>query len=192
LAGDGLRIIAVALDTSVDAALHWVDQAEPPLTLPVAVDVDHVVAERYGIDNVPSTVWVDEDDRIVKPPTIAPADDRFREFSGIDSAVHHEALRRWVHDDIRPMTDDEARDRQPGPTEELQLARAERRLAARLHRAGEADAAERHFARAAELAPMDWTIRRGSMPLRGQDPFGEEFFAFWQEWDAAGRPGSGQ
>jgi len=67
------------------------------------------------------------------------------------------------------------------PTPESQLARAERTLAWHLQRQGRSEAAERHWLRAAELGPGDWTIRRGSMPIRGQNPFGKEFFELARE-----------
>jgi peroxiredoxin len=176
-------VVTVALDEA-DAAREWIELAAPEH--PALVDPDHVTAERLGILNVPSAVWIDEDDNVVRPAVIAPADDAFKDFTGIDSAVHHEQLRAWVRDGVVPP--DRAVD---GPTADEQTARTERRLGAYLHRAGRGDRAAVHFARAAELAPMDWTIRRGTLPMRGDDPFGEKFFEFWQEWDDAGRPGYG-
>ena len=35
---------------------------------------------------------------------------------------------------------------------------------------------------------MDFTIRRAAMPLIGEDPFGAEFMALFDEWQAAGSP----
>jgi hypothetical protein len=176
----GLDLVTVALDEDVDAVRKWTSRVPD---LPVAVDAEHAVSDVFGIVNVPSVVWLDEDNRVVKPPTIAPGDDRFVEFSEIDAAEHHDALREWVRTGIAPAV--------PAPveSEQLRLARAERRLAVWLQRDGRTDAAERHFARAVELAPLDFSIRRASMPLRGQDPFGAEFAELWQEWSAAGRPG---
>jgi peroxiredoxin len=186
--GTGVRIIPIALDDTIEAAKVWVDAAQLKPDFPVLVDPDHVVAEQYGIINVPSVVWIDEDDNIVRPPTIAPGDNQFKEWTNIEASVHHDELRAWVRDGTLPETP-ESND--IAPAREHHEARTERRLAAWLHRHGHDPAAAIHFARAIELAPMDWTIARGSMPLKGQDPMGEEFLVFWNEWDAQGRPGYG-
>jgi peroxiredoxin len=184
LADAGLRLFSVALDADPEDARPWIEQAAP--TYPVAVDTAHVTAERYGITNVPSVVWVDEEDRIVKPPTIAPGDDQFVEFTRIESARHHDLLRAWVREGTLPASAHAVAERSDA---EL-LALAHRRIAAHLQRSGRTDAAKAQLARAQELAPWDWTVRRGGIAMTGGDPFlGAEFTSFWEEWDAAGRPG---
>jgi len=179
----------VALDEDVDAVRQWArDEPPVPLTYPVLVDRDHLVAELYGIVNVPTTVWIDEEGRIVRPVSIAPADNTFRDFTKIDAEIHNDALRAWVRDGVRPLDDAQVRSRLDAPSADVQRARAERRLGMHLMRSGHRDAAERHLSAALELAPRDFTIHRGSMPVLEKDPFGQDFFDFYEEWEAAGRP----
>ena len=79
-------------------------------------------------------VWVDEDDNVVKPPTIAPGDDQFVEFTKISSEQHHEALRRWVREGVLPAS---AKIEPHERTDAEQQALAERRVAAHLQRNGD-------------------------------------------------------
>lgn len=185
LADTGLRIFSVALDADPEDSRPWIEAASP--SYPVAVDTAHVTAERYGITNVPSVVWVDEDDRVVKPPTIAPGDDQFVDFTKISAEQHHDLLRAWARDGALPAS---AGAELPERTDDEQRALAVRRIAAHLQRHGRTEAARAHLAAAQELAPWDWTVRRGGIMMTGGDPFlGEEFTSFWEEWDASGRPG---
>ena len=85
-------------------------------------------------------------------------------------------IRAWVRKGEGVIAQSEAKTLMLPPSAESQAARAERTLAWALHGMGQSEAAERHFVRAGELAPLDWTIRRGSMPIRGMNPFGPEFF----------------
>jgi peroxiredoxin len=188
LGPEGLSMIGVALDQDPDAVRPWVEAAEA--TFPVLLDRDHVLTERYSLVNVPTVIWIDEDDQIVRPNDVAFSDDQFVEFHGIASGPHLDALRRWVTDGELPLADgDDVRAHQMPPTDDEQRARLEFRVALELWRAGRTEAADAHVDAAIALAPLDFTIRRAVMPLRGQDPFfGEEFLALYDEWDAVGRP----
>jgi hypothetical protein len=186
----GLQIIAVALDADEKAVVEWA--TKETLTFPVLIDKFHIVADLYGLVNVPAAIWIDENDKIVRPADGTPGSDLFRSFSHVDSEVHHNLLRSWVLDNSRDLDDAQVRDFQLPPTQELQDARLHRRIAIALRErggAGDEIGSRKHLACAEELAPFDWTIRRGNMPLAGVDPFGDEFFKFVGEWSQAGRPG---
>lgn len=146
------------------------------------------MAHRYGIINISTVIWIDEQGRIVRAPAIEYGSNMFKDFHGKDSEPHLEAVRRWIRTGEVEMDAREVAVQQPVPTQEEQLARAEFSLAWFLFQRGDREAAERHFTRAGELAPFDWTIRRGSMPIRGMDPMGPEFFDLYREWMEAGRP----
>lgn len=182
----GFVVITVALDKSADDARPWIDAARP--THPSLIDTRHLVADLYNIVNVPTGVWADERGRIVRPNDVAFATDTFRHITGLDSAKHLAALRRWVRGEASPATPAEIRSLQALPTPADQLARAEFGLGQWLFEHGRLAAADRHFVRAGALAPHDFTIRRGTMPMRGIDPMGPQFREMVQEWAKAGNP----
>jgi hypothetical protein len=176
----------VALDKSQDDVRPYIERAHP--THPSVIDSEHVVADLYHVVNVPTVIWIDELGRIVRPNDAQFGTDTFTAFHGKKSAPFLEAVRRWVHAGTGALTPSDTRAQQLLPTAETQQARAEFTLAWHLHRAGKTAAAERHFVRAGELSPFDWTIRRGSMPIRDINPMGPEFFKLYEEWKAAGAP----
>ena len=149
------------------------------------VDADHHLTESYVISNVPTVVWVDEEDRIVRPNAAEFGTDTFAEVTGIHREDHFELVRAWVSDGQVPedsghtvadLTGDEVK------------ARLHFRLAAHARRAGLGDVADAHFDQAAELTPLDFTVVRAAMPLRGATPFGQEFFDLYGSYKEAGSP----
>jgi len=170
----GFVPITVALDRNADEPRPFVEKARP--THPSLLDTEHVVAELFNIVNVPTMIWIDERGVIVRPQDNQFGTDTFTQFHGKSSSLYLEQVRAWVREGKGALSAEDVRKHQQVPSAASQLARAERALAWHLHQAGRLDAAERHFVRAGELAPKDWTIRRGSMPIRGLNPFGPEFF----------------
>ena len=176
----GFVPVTVALDQSLDAARPYIERAQPKH--PALIDTEHVVADLFNIVNVPTMVWIDERGRIVRPNDAQFGTDTFVALTGRPSAPFLAAIRRWVLRGEGAMPAEDVRADQVLPSREQQEARAEFTLAWYLHQRGSAAAAARHFERAGRLAPGDWTIRRGSLPIRGIDSMAsEEFLALWQE-----------
>lgn len=151
-------------------------------------DADHVLTELYAISNVPTVVLINEDDTIAMPNWSAYGNDLFIEFTGVESDKQHDRIREWVRNGDAGMARDDALEAVGDLSSEEEAARLHFRLATTLRDRGDQAGADRNFDRAAELAPNDWTIRRAMMPLRGQDPFGENFMTLFGEWREQGMP----
>ena len=155
------------------------------------LDREHTLSETYAITNVPTVVWIDEDDRIVRPNSPTPGNDMFIEFSGISSEPSKAAIRRWARDGEVDISPDEARAAVDDLSPELEEARLRFRIGAHLAREGDDEGAKRQLSAATELAPEDLTIWRAALPLMGDDPFGQAFFDKWETWLAEGAPYNG-
>ena len=184
LGTDQLQVVAVALDDDPADVAPFVDG----ITLPVLIDRDHLLSELYAISNVPTVVWIDEQGGIVRPNGVAFGTDVFIDFTGVAAEHHMNEIRAWVSEGAVPLAAEQAQYAVDDLSEDELSARLLFRLAAHARRSDRPEDADRLFAEAGELAPFDFTIQRASMPLRGVDPFGDEFFALYGAWEEAGSP----
>lgn len=181
----GFTVLTVAIDRNPEEAREWIERASP--THPSLIDTEWLLPDLYNIEQVPTVLWIDEDGRIVRPKDVAFGSNEFKEYTGIDAEVHRKLLVDWVRHG-KVMSADQVRSYQELPTEADQLARAEFGLGRYLAERGSTEAADRHFEAAGVLAPAHFTIRRGSMRMRGKDPMGPEFIEMMTDWAKAGNP----
>ncbi len=177
-------MIAVAIDEAIEEVRGLAEN----ITYPVLMDPNHILTELYAITNVPAVVWIDEQGRIARPNAVEFGSDTFSEFIGRTRETHFNQIRAWVREGVLP---DDATSEVADLTEDEVTARLHFRLAAHLRRVGNEDRAVFHFDAAAQLAPLDFTVVRAAMPLRGEHPFGANFMKLFEQYQAAGSPFNG-
>ena len=218
-------MIAVAFDTGGPAAVREFirpAQLQPPMfqfmgwspelaakaappAYPCLIDERHALGELYGIINVPTAVWIDEDGMIVRPPEVPGATDAFRsmnlqtreipreraEDGRIRRQVYVDALRDWIERgkaSQHVLSPDEVRRRMRGVDPNASLADAHFRLGVWLAQHGERDAGQRAFAAAVRLEPESWRFRRQQIVLSDPALTGQLAATpeFWQAVQALG------
>jgi len=187
----GLEVVTVALESGgAELARPWIEAARP--THPSLIDAGHVCDALFGMVNVPSGVWIDEEGAIVRPPETAyprrpafldrevsaDATPRQREAIGVtrrlrvDAESYVAALRDWVaHGSASRYAlsrEEVLRRSRPRPVEEGEAA-AHFELGLELRRAGDHERAAAHFRDAHRLQPANWTYKRQAWALAGAD-----------------------
>lgn len=147
------------------------------------------MARLFGVVNIPSSVWINEDGMIVRPAEHAPrpSDDMTttgpvpdgtpqrlvdiaEESAKIvrDSGAYHEALTDWVENGEASrfaLSPDEVVARSGPRSADVAMGHAHFELATHLESLGEHDRAVPHFREAHRLAPDSWTFRRQAWAL---------------------------
>jgi hypothetical protein len=139
----------------------WITKANPEFT--VLIDQDHLVTKLYGLVNVPTGVWINEQGKIVRPGEVAFVDDRYKSFSHLESAPYINAIRDWVEKGERSqfvMSEAEMKARVTPESPDRLLADAEFTLAEYVYRQGNPESAILHFKEAQRLAPDNWNYKR--------------------------------
>jgi hypothetical protein len=199
LAGEGLVVIAVAMDSREGDPLPWIEAARP--TYPVLIDREHRLAALYHVVNVPQAVWIDETGRIVRPPEPAGAYEGFRRMDRQTRQLPEDvaaltarvktAYLDAVHDWVRrgpaspfALEPERARAAMPRPGEDAMRAHALFRLGQWLLRHGERAEGQRWLEAASRAHPESWCLWRQQA---GVNELGLAALPdFWERVDALG------
>jgi hypothetical protein len=185
-----------------EAARPYIERAQP--AHPSLLDVAHLVDERFGVVNIPNSVWIDEGGTIVRPAEPAwpdpgpapqaqapPADrppGRLGEMMAAaaqivtDRAAYVAALRDWAKRGKASefaLSSEEVIARSGRRGVEEATAAAEFELAQHLYREGDLNAARRHFRDAHRLQPENWTYKRQAWSIEPSALEGP-LARFWQ------------
>jgi peroxiredoxin len=198
----GLEVVSVALDTGGGAAAGpWIDKAKS--THPALIDEAHVFDELFGVVNVPSGMWVNEDGVIVRPPEPAfpwvprqPSDELVAKLPALTAEQLREAqkirieperyvaaLRDWVAKGDRSqfvLAPDAVVDRSRARDLEHSRAAACFEMGQHLHRTGHPADSVRWFREAHRLAPENWTYKRQAWSLA--DPLQGPTDSYESDW----------
>ena len=122
--------------------------------------------------NVPTAVWIDERGRIVRSNEVAFIDDRFKQFTGMESAPYINAIRDWAANgakSIYVLSETELKARLKPVTDNRSRADAEFELAEYLYQQGKGVDAIPHFKEAQRLDPDNWNYKRQAWALSDAD-----------------------
>lgn len=203
----GFELVTVGLDAlGSDGCRGFIAAANP--SHPSLIDRHHVLAEHFGITNIPQSVWIDEQGMIVRPAETAPAPprtpppgetppprfdlppgtpQRLIEMMGEaakirnDAAAYHAALRDWVEHGAASrfaLSPEQVVARSRPRDNDVAVGHAHFQLATQLEIDGRHDLAVTHFREAHRLVPDSWTFRRQAWSL---ERMGDGPLArFWQ------------
>ena len=199
LAAQNFVVIAVAMDSREGDALPWIEAAQP--TYPTLIDREHLMAELFGVVNVPQAIWIDEAGRIVRPAEAAGAYEGFRKMNRATREMPEEvarltagakstyldAVKDWVRrgpESEHALPAESARAHLPALTEDMATAQAMFRLGQFLLRHGEKEEGNRWLGEASRRHPDSWCIWRQSAGVN--DTGLAALPEFWERVDALG------
>jgi|TARA_B100001964_G_scaffold243859_1_gene323188 hypothetical protein len=199
----GFELVTVGMDTlGTEGCRSSIEAANP--SHPSVIDQYHLLANQFGVVNIPSAIWIDERGMIVRPAEVAPAPprsddgitnlqlpddlpqrmlDMMTEVAKMPSHSHayHDALRDWVHkgsDSQFAMDPDQVIERSRPRGRDVATGQAHFEMASQLEVEGHHADAIHHFREAHRLVPDSWTFKRQAWSLEalGQGPLAR----FWQ------------